>query len=61
LRAASTARFAPSPIDNVVRIDEARAVESRKIDILLKAAEHSCVVIQTLRNGTDISVRRDGA
>ena len=48
-------------IDTVVRIDAAGAVEPRKIDILLKAAEHSCVVIQTLRNGTDISVRRDGA
>lgn len=48
-------------INAVVRIDAAGAVEPRKIDILLKAAERSCVVIQTLRNGTDISVRRDGA
>lgn len=48
-------------IDTVVRIDVASAVEPRKIDVLLKAAEHSCVVIQTLRNGTDISVRREGA
>lgn len=48
-------------IDIVVRIDVASAVEPRKIDVLLKAAEHSCVVIQTLRNGTDISVRREGA
>ncbi len=46
-------------IDTVVRIDVAGVVEPRKIDVLLKAAEHSCVVIQTLRNGTDISVRRD--
>ena len=48
-------------IDVVVRIDAAGDVEPRKIDILLKAAEHSCVVIQTLRKSTDISVRRDGA
>ena len=47
-------------IDVVVLIDAAGDVEPRKIDILLKAAEHSCVVIQTLRNGTVISVRRDG-
>lgn len=44
-------------IDVVARIEAAGSVESRKIDILLKAAEHSCVVIQTLRSGTDISVR----
>lgn len=48
-------------IDIVVRIDAADAVEPRKTDILLKAAEQSCVDIQTLRNGTDISVRRGNA
>lgn len=48
-------------IDIVVRIEAASAVEVKKIDILLRAAEHSCVVMQTLRSGTDISVRRDAA
>jgi uncharacterized OsmC-like protein len=45
-------------IDVVVRIDPVGSVKPRKIDILLKAAEHSCVVMQTLRNGTDMSLRR---
>ena len=41
-----------------VRIDALGKVENRKIELLLRAAEHSCVVIQTLRAGTEVSVER---
>jgi len=52
----------PEPFMALEFIDDAAsAVELRKIDVLLRAAEHSCVVIQILRIGTDISVRRAAA
>jgi len=41
-----------------VRIDAVGDVETRKVELLLRAAEHSCVVIQTLRAGTEVSVER---
>ena len=41
-----------------VRIDAIDKVETGRIDLLLRAAEKSCVVIQTLRAGTEVSVGR---
>ena len=41
-----------------VRLDALQDVESRKVDMLLRAAEHSCIVIQTLRNGAQIAIQR---
>ena len=46
-------------IDIGVEFDTAGDPGSRKIDFLLSAAEHSCVVIQTLRNGTEISIQHN--
>jgi len=39
-----------------VKLETEEAVPDQMIDAVLKAAEHSCVVIQTLRSGPEISV-----
>ena len=45
-------------IDVELRLEAAGEVEPKAIDRLLMAAEHSCVVLQTLRNGPKIAIRR---
>ena len=40
-----------------VRLSTTDATPAEMIERLMKAAEHSCVVLQTMRNGPDISVR----
>ncbi len=46
-------------IDVRVCIEAAKGVTQQQVGMLLKAAEHSCVVLQTLRNAPQISVHCD--
>ncbi len=41
-----------------VKIDPAKDIPAAYLDALLKAAEHSCVVLQTLKNCPTVSVTR---
>ncbi len=44
-----------------VRLEPANSVPPEKMRMLLAAAEHSCVVLQTLRNGVQVQMQLDQA
>jgi uncharacterized OsmC-like protein len=46
-------------IDCRVRLQPARDADPSKLQVLFAAAEHSCVVLQTLRHGIPVHTRVD--
>jgi uncharacterized OsmC-like protein len=44
-----------------VHMKAAEGTEPRIIETLIKAAEHSCVVMQTLRSGVDVETKVEPA